>query len=436
MKKVWNKIDRGIFMNKSIRKDILIVSFALFSMFFGAGNVIFPPYLGLTSGSDFLLSALGFIITGAGLPILGIIAIAKSGTFDNFANRVFNKFPLILGTCIMIAIGPLLAIPKTAALTYEIGIKTLFPSSNSYIAIIIFFMVTLFFSLNSSNVIDKLGAILTPLLLISLIILIVNGIVNPLGVPKDLKIEGAFSMGFVNGYQTMDAFASIMFAMIIIKSISQKGYKDEKLRKITSVTGFFAGLGLALIYFGLLYIGSCASGSVSPDISKSDMVIYIADQTMGYKGKFILAMIISFACLTTAIGLTTTAGEYFETITNGKLKYKLTAVFTCIFSACMAYLGVDKIVAFSAPILSALYPTTIILIVFNVISVKNKYIYKGACLPVLIYGILTSILPKAISEQVNAVYPMFTDAFGWLPLAIVGGVIGYMVSLKKFSVAE
>lgn len=418
-------------MTKSGKKDILIVSFALFSMFFGAGNVIFPPFLGTISGKDFLTSGLGFIITGAGLPILGIIAIAKSKTFDNFGNKVFKKFPIILGSSIMIAIGPLLAIPKTAALTNEIGVKTLFSGANDYISIAVFFVITLFFSLNSSNVIDKLGAILTPVLLISLIILIVKGVMLPIGEMKDLQLQQGFSRGFVEGYQTMDALASIMFAGVIIQTMTQRGYEKDSLKKMSSLTGLIAGIGLAIIYLGLIYIGACASSIIGPDITKSEIVILIADKTLGSIGKVILSSIIGLACLTTSIGLTTTAGQYFETVTSGKLKYKAIVIFTCVFSCFIAYMGVDKIVAFSAPILLTLYPTSIILIIFNVLSLKNDYIYKGACIPVLIYSIPNSFLPAETAMQINNIYPLFTHAFGWLPLAIAGGLIGYVISLSK-----
>lgn len=417
-------------MTKSGKKDILIVSFALFSMFFGAGNVIFPPFLGSISGNSFWTSGLGFIMTGAGLPILGIIAIAKSNTFDAFGNRVFSKFPLLLGSCIMIAIGPLLAIPKTAALTYEIGIKALFSTANDHISIAMFFIITLFFSLNSSNVIDKLGAILTPVLLISLIILIIQGIIQPIGVPAKLDLPQSFSRGFVEGYQTMDALASIMFAGVIIKTMTQRGYEGENLKKISSLTGFIAGLGLALIYLGLIYIGACMSSTINADISKSELVILMAEKTLGNLGKLILSSIIGLACLTTSIGLTTTAGEYFETATNGKLKYKSIVIFTCIFSFFIASMKVEKIVEFSAPILSALYPTSIILIIFNVLCLKNDYIYKGACIPVLLYSIPNSFLSAETAKEIDKIYPLFTNAFGWLPLAIIGGFIGYIMSIR------
>lgn len=404
---------------------ILIISFALFSMFFGAGNVIFPPYLGVISGRDFFPSALGFIITGAGLPILGILAIAKAKDFDNFANKVFPSFSLILGAAIMLAIGPGLAIPKTAALTHEIGIVSILPDVPKSASIIIFFLITLFFSLNPKDVIHKLGSILTPLLLISLIVLIVKGILVPIGNLPKLTLENSFGRGFVEGYQTMDALASVMFAVVILKNVKNTlGEDGNKLMKSTSITGLLAGLGLAGIYFGMIYIGACASSSTTPDMTKSEIVIYIADTILGSWGKIFLALIIGLACLTTAIGLTTTAGEYFENISKEKLAYNPVVILTCLISAFLAYNGVDNIVAYSVPVLLILYPVVISLILLNVFSIQNDGIYKGVAIPVLIYSILLTFLPKEAINSIGSIYPWFTNDFGWIPIGIAGGIIG------------
>lgn len=410
--------------NKNIL-NLLIISFALFSMFFGAGNVIFPPYLGVISGRDFLSSALGFIITGAGLPILGILAIAKAKDFDNFANKVFPSFSMILGVAIMLAIGPGLAIPKTAALTHEIGILSILPDVPLWASIIGFFLVTLFFSLNPKDVIHKLGSILTPLLLISLIVLIVKGIFVPIGSIPNLSLENSFGRGFVEGYQTMDALASVMFAVVILKNVKNTlNQEGGALTKSTAITGLLAGLGLGIIYLGMIYIGACASSAITPDMTKSQIVIYIADTILGSWGKIFLALIIGLACLTTAIGLTTTAGEYFENITKGKLKYRQIVVITCLISAFIAYNGVDKIVAYSVPVLLVLYPVIISLILLNVLSFKNDRIYKGVCFPVLVYSILLTFLPAASVESISAIYPWFTNSFGWMPIGLLGGALG------------
>lgn len=401
-------------------------------MFFGAGNVIFPPFLGIISGEAFIPASLGFIITGAGLPILGIIAIAKAKDFDRFSNKVFPVFPMILGSAIMLAIGPGLAIPKTAALTHEIGIVGALGNIPSYITIVAFFVITMFFALNPNDVIHKLGSILTPLLLISLTVLIIKGILFPIGTIQNMNLQNSFARGFVEGYQTMDALASIMFAVVILKNVKTTLNVEEKeLTKSTAITGIFAGLGLAIIYLGMIYIGATASEMISPDMSKSEIVITIADTVLGSSGRIFLALIIGLACLTTSIGLTTTAGEYFEDITKGRLKYTHIVVATCVISAIIAYLGVDKIVAFSVPVLLVLYPVVISLILLNVMNIKSDKIFKGVCIPVLIYSILLTFLPKDAIDSVSSIYPLFTDSFGWIPIAAAGGALGFALGLKR-----
>ena len=413
-------------MNKTT-KDVLVVSFALFSMFFGAGNVIFPPYLGLISGKEFFIATLGFVITGAGLPILAIIAISKSQSFENFADQVFPKFSNIFATVIMIAIGPMLAIPKTASLTYEIVEQTIFSGINIYIALGIFFAATMFFSLNETSVIDRLGSILTPVLLVSLIILITKGLVSPIGDIAVAESPKGFGAGFVEGYQTMDAIAAIMFAFTILKSISEKGYEGEKLVKMTSATGVMAGLGLALIYFGLSFLGASSSESVAQDITRTELLISICQNVLGKPGLFILSVIISFACLTTSIGLTTTAGSYFSKLSGGKVSYKQIVVLVSAISFVIARAGVEKIVVFSAPVLSVIYPAAIVLILLNIAGIKKHMVYKFAVIPSLIYGVLIVFLPANTVEAINEIYPIFSSGFGWLPVVTVGAVIGLLI---------
>lgn len=414
-------------MHGKKNRDLLIISFALFSMFFGAGNVIFPPFLGTISGSNFIKSGLGFIITGVGLPILGVIAISRSGNLKEFSNRVFNNFHLLLGTLVMIAIGPLLAIPKTAALTYEIGVVSLIPNANMIISIAIFFALTLFFSINSKNVLDYLGTILTPLLIITLATLIIKGVLFPISMPQILENPATFSRGFEEGYQTMDALASMMFAGTILSNIRRRGYEGENATKMSAKTGVFAGLGLLFVYFGLLYIAACMNPEQTSTMSTSEIITSLATQVLGKYGSIFLSAIIGLACLTTSVGLTITAGEYFQEITKGRLKYKFVVVFTCVFSCFIAYLGLDKIIAYSAPVLSALYPTTIILIVFNALGLKNDFLYKGACIPVLIYSIPKVLISNEMIEKVDKIYPLYSHTFGWVPLAVAGGIIGIII---------
>ena len=215
---------------KNKRKDSIIVGFALFSMFFGAGNLIFPPSLGHTLGDKYLLGIIGFVLTGVGLPLLAILACSKgNGTFESITNKISPKFTLILTTVLFFAIGPLLAIPRTAATTFEISILPFFPNWSPVIMMAIYFLINLFFVLRRSSIIDTIGKFLTPALIIILIIIIVKGVINPIGDIASTGATNVISYSLLEGYQTMDALAGLLFSSVITSSIVSKGYKGKEI---------------------------------------------------------------------------------------------------------------------------------------------------------------------------------------------------------------
>ncbi|MGL5983278.1 MAG: branched-chain amino acid transport system II carrier protein, partial [Cetobacterium sp.] len=221
-------------MNKS--KEILVLGLALFSMFFGAGNLLFPPSLGVQVGSSWISAGVGFFITGVGLPLLGILAFTKCGTLEHFADKVSPKFNTAYITTLILVIGPLFAIPRTGSTTFEMGVLPLIgsldPKMMTIVCSLLFFSITLFLVLNESKVTDILGKFLTPIILIILALITLVGILNPIGEAVVSSIEGnQFSYGFVSGYQTMDALASVLFGVVIIKGLEMKGIKDSKEQK-------------------------------------------------------------------------------------------------------------------------------------------------------------------------------------------------------------
>ncbi|MGM9532848.1 branched-chain amino acid transport system II carrier protein, partial [Intestinibacter sp.] len=239
-------------------KDIIITGFALFAMFFGAGNLIFPPYLGVITGEKFLIGFLGFIIADVGLSLLAILASAKSnGDTEIVFKRAGKKFALILGSAIMICLGPLLAIPRTAATTFEMGIVSIMPNFNPILFSIIFFSITLVLTIKPSKVVDIIGSYLTPALLVCLLLIIAVGIINPIGNIDKAAIQNVFSEGILQGYQTLDALGAICLSAVLIKSLAQKGYKEEKDRiDILLKAGVVAAIGLTVVYGGLTYLGA------------------------------------------------------------------------------------------------------------------------------------------------------------------------------------
>ncbi|OFI07031.1 branched-chain amino acid transport system 2 carrier protein [Clostridium acetireducens DSM 10703] len=428
-------------MNKNL-KNVFITGFALFSMFFGAGNLIFPPTLGYISGNKWIFTMIGFLITCISLPLLGIVSVAKvGGTTDKLTGKVNSKFGNILCSIIMLSIGPLFCVPRTGATTFEIGVQPIMPNANPIIFSIIYFSITLVFVMNQSNVIDKIGALLTPFLLISLFIIILKGIINPIGMPINNNLQNAFSKGFVEGYQTMDALGSIIIGQMVVTSFINKGYKTEKEQvDITIKSGIVSALCLGLVYGGLLYVGATSSGVFPKDITRTSLLISLSESLLGSWGKIILGLSISIACLTTSIGLTATAGNYFSELSKGKLSYKFLVTSICLVSCGIANYGVENIIKFAVPVLLTAYPIVIVLILLSLFDnhIKNKNIYSGAVYVTLIVSIFNSLYSMGIkvplvTDFVNSL-PFSSQGFSWIIPAFLGGILAKVFTGKKFAV--
>lgn len=398
-------------MNKN-KNEVLVSGLALFSMFFGAGNLIFPPTLGLIVGSDFVAATLGFTITAVGIVMLGVVATTKAGgSIEDIGKKLGDRFSLLFGTLILLAIGPGLAIPRTAATTFEVVEGSIAPGLSPVISSIVFFAIVLFFVLNPTSMIDRLGKFLTPALLITLALIIFKGITSPLGKPVDTGLENVFGMSFEEGYQTMDALAALVFTSVIIKGFEIKGVRDKKdLVNLTIKSGIFASIALSIVYGGLLYIGATTSSINLGEIGRVPLLIYIAENLLGQVGKFVLSLAMALACLTTAIGLTSTVGTFFSNASKGKLSYKAAVLISTAFSAFFAVRGVDSIVVLSVPILLALYPVAIVLIFLNLFPniFRKKSIYVGA-----VSGAFVPTLVK-FSYYIEELLPSSFSSFLWI----------------------
>lgn len=412
-------------MNK--RKEMIILGLALFSMFFGAGNLLFPPSLGMVVGKNWLSAGIGFFLTGVGLPLMGILAFTKGGSLDGFANKVSKKFNTLYLTTLILVIGPLFAIPRTGSTTFEMGILPLFGDINSLvlgiISSILFFGITLFLVLNESKVTDILGKFLTPIILIILVLITIFGLLNPLGIPVDSTIEGnQFSYGFINGYQTMDALASVLFGVVIVKGIESKGIVDSKEQRFFLIgSGIISAIGLGLIYFSLIYLGSQISGMGK--LSTAQVALTLAEMTLGKAGKLAFGLCVGAACLTTSVGLTTLVSDWFSKLLN--ISYKKVAIITCIFSGVLAVVGLDSIIALAVPVLIILYPITIVLILLNIFDIKNKNCYKLVTLITLIVSIT-----EALKINISFI-PLANSGFSWIIPAILAFGMGQMIKTKK-----
>ncbi len=408
------------------RSDFLVIGFALFSMFLGAGNLIFPPFLGRNLGADYYLGIIGFIITGVGVPLLGILSsIRVDGKFELFADKVGKKFSLIYSVALFILIGPLLAIPRTAATTYELAFAPNFKNINYFVIIVVYFLINLIFVLKPSKVIDVLGKFLTPILMAILFFLIAKGVLNPIDGLTNSFTQDAFSISLLEGYQTMDAIAAIIFSSIILGSIKAKGYKGKDSIKILIKSAIIAIGGLAIIYGGLIFLGA-HTGNKGLDLNNSQLLLFISENILGHAGAILIGVSMALACLTTSIGLLSAGGSFFERVSNGKLKYELNVILMTITSIGIASIGLDKIISLSATLLGIIYPVTIVLILLNLFHKKitNPIVHKSTVYVTLVFSVLLT-LAKFIPglESLMTLLPLYAKGFGWLLPALIGFII-------------
>lgn len=418
-------------MRKEI-KDILIIGFALFSMYFGAGNVIFPPFLGLQAGAEWISAFISYYIADIGLALLAIFAMLRcKSDIEGVIGRIGKLPSTILSSAIVLCIGPLLAIPRTAATVHEMTIMPIFGNVNVVITSVLFFLLILILCINESSVIDIVGKFLTPALIAGLIILIVKGIIDPIGnISPEPKITYIISEGISSGYQTMDVLASLIFGVIVLKSVKERGYTTEKKQfLVTGASGIVAGIGLFVIYGGLTYLGATSSELFTGRISRSELVINIVKMLFGNFGTIIFAIVVALACITTAAALVSSTGVFFNDITKGKLPYKGIVIFVCIFSAVTANLGLDYIIAVASPILSIIYPSAITLIVLTIFGerIKNDNVFKFAALGALISSIMEILMVNNIACHFMMKMPFASIGFSWVIPTIIFGIIGHFV---------
>jgi LIVCS family branched-chain amino acid:cation transporter len=420
------------------RQDILTIGFALFAMFFGAGNLLLPPFIGLQVGSHTLITIIAFGLTGIILPFLGILSVVKSGnTIYDLGNRIHPLLAPILGTIIMLCIGPLIAIPRTGATTFEIGILPNFPSFSPILFSVLFFGLTLALSISPSKVVDIIGNILTPILLVLLFALILIGILNPIGdyATTELSATESFKFGFVEGYQTVDMLASLVFAGIIIAAAQVKGYnKSADKSTVVISSGIISSVCLIFIYGGLVYLGA-TSGVADKDISRSALLIHIAKSTLGDYGMVAIGICIALACLTTSIALTSAVGSFFCELTGGKLSYKLLVTICCIFSGTLAILGVDKIIQFAYPPLAFVYPIAITIVLYIIIFggfIKSKVPYIGALIASTLIAFMSlGIMLGWWNADLYQKLPLADVDLGWLVPSIIGFIVGLLISKRQ-----
>ena len=418
------------------KKDILISGLALFAIFFGAGNLIFPPYLGVITGDGWLATMVGFLLADPVIPILTVIVTAAAGgKAVDIGKRVGDKFAKILTLAAIICIGPAFAIPRTAATTYEVGFQSFFPNLPILVVTIVFFAITFALSFKESNVVNIIGKYITPALLVFLFIVIVKAIISPIGKPIDVPVEGGyFVKGFYEGYQTLDAFASPLFTGIVVADLMRKGYgkvnRKDRLSFIISV-GIVASIFLSLVYGGLTYLGASGSSIFTADDSRVEILVSLVYMTLGNFGKFALSVCVTLACLTTAIGLTSSAGNFIEELTHGKVKYIYTVIVVTIISFLLSSLGVDAIINLAVPVLTIGYPIIIALVFYMIFDKKVPY---NMAYILMVIGVMIVAVIETFGEQLGLgalveiikSLPLAQFGFTWFIPSLVCFIIGWI----------
>lgn len=388
----------------------MIVASMLFGLFFGAGNLIFPVRMGQLAGSHTISAAAGFCITGVGLPLLGVAAMAVSGSEGLFhmSSRAGRWFAYFFTCALYLTIGPLFAIPRTATVSFQVGVNPLIPGEHQSLFLfffsLAFFAVVLFFSLRPSEILTWVGKVLNPIFLVLLAVLFVTAWFRPMGnmgaaAPAGAYSEGAFFKGFLEGYNTMDALASLAFGIILIDAVRSLGVKERGRVSVCAVkSGVLSTLLMAFIYFALAVVGaqSAAVTGVSPDGGTA--LFEIAKHYFGTGGGIFLGVMITVACIKTAIGLITALGTTFSQLFPKIFTYNRCAVLFCLISFVIANAGLNAILTVSLPVLMFLYPVTIVLIMLCLFG--NLFNYDRCIFSTtIIFTILSALLSLAESIQ-------------------------------------
>lgn len=425
---------------KKLVTDSIVVGFALFAMFFGAGNVVFPPYIGMHAGEQWANGFLFYFIADIGLALVAMFAILHAGGADNITGRIGHVASKVLMCAVILCIGPMVAIPRTAATTLEMSVTPFFSGISPVMFSIIFFAVILLLSIKQSAVIDIVGKILTPALLIGLLILIVKGFVSPIGDIVDTGVSASEVTvnGIKSGYQTMDVLAAMAFGIIILSSADEKGYTDSKsAAKMIGIAAALSGVLLLIVYFGLTYLGATASTVFPTDISRANLVIGIVELLLGKAGLIIFAIVIALACITTAVALVSSAASFFAKLANDKISYSVFVVVICVSSAVISNLGLDMIIAIATPVLDVVYPPMLVLILLSWFGDKlHKSVYVSSVAGSLIASVLATASLYGMNVPVIDSLPLASLGLGWLTPAALFGLVAYLVSKVKFQNAQ
>ncbi|MEZ8045128.1 branched-chain amino acid transport system II carrier protein [Vibrio sp. 10N.237.312.C02] len=411
-------------MKQSLKlTDIMALGFMLFAFFLGAGNIIFPPLAGQLAGDHFLPAMSGFLLTAVGLPLITIVAVAVAGgSWGHLTKDLPKQAATIMAVLSFIIIGPAFAAPRTGLVAYEMAVKPFFIDATQVhltLFSIAFFVVAMFFSWSQGKLIDVIGKVLTPALFVGLVVLAVAVFINPQG--DVLAAHGEYitqplTKGFLEGYNTMDTFAALMFGMLIVDAIRSKGVTDRAATtKYLISAGCIAAAGLAFVYISLFFLGA-TSATVAAGADNGGAILSLYVQSLfGPSGQLVLSVIVLLACLTTAIGLVSACSDYFSSLTP--LSYKTWVIINGVACATVANVGLSQLISLSVPVLFALYPVAIALVALTFLRSRfpnPKAAYRAVVLVSLLFALIDGAKVAGMDVSAMNMLPLFEIGMGWL----------------------
>jgi len=417
-------------------KQTLIIAFALFSLFFGAGNLILPPFLGYNAGEDWFWVILGFTISAVVIPILAIYGHARlQGTMIDFAKKLSPGIALLY-CIIMYAIAIALPAPRTAAVTYEMAIQPYFEISSLWTSVI-YFVLVLAFALNRTKILNLIGKFLTPLIIIILLLIIFIGLFIDTEPMRASIFDNTFTEGILEGYQTFDAIGGVVVGAVIVVSLMlQAKFNYEERKKMIAKAGLLAGIGLFLIYGGLIVLGALNSNTLDTE-NRTELLSLLSTNSLGSVGTSFLGVLVALACFTTAVGIITGTADFVKGITGGKqLAYKATVVLGCILGVAVGQFDVHYIIDIALPALMFIYPLTIVLIILNVLPERliSQNVFRAVALVTFIFSIpdfLKFFVAEGSLDSITEMIPFADVSMGWVLPALVTFVLVNVIGRKK-----
>ncbi|TVT69750.1 MAG: branched-chain amino acid transport system II carrier protein [Pseudomonas sp.] len=417
-------------MNRLKGFDLLALGFMTFALFLGAGNIIFPPSAGMASGEFIWQAALGFLLTGVGLPLLTVVALARvGGGMDRLTAPLGKVAGTVLAVAGYLAIGPLFATPRTAVVSFEMGIAPFSGNAGMplFIYTLVFFAAMLFLVLNPGQLVNRIGKFITPVLLAALLVLGGAAIFAPageVGAASESYRASPLIKGFLEGYLTMDTLGALVFGIVIATAIRDRGVTEPALvTRYSMIAGVIAAVGLSLVYLALFYLGATSQGIAAGAENGVQILTTYVQHTFGTPGSLLLAVVITLACLTTAVGLTTACGEFFSALLP--VSYRTVVVVFALFSLLVANQGLTQLISVSVPVLVGLYPLAIVLVALSLLDrfwVSPSRVFVPVMAVTLIFGVVDGLAAAGFTDWVPVLFtqlPLADQSMGWLVPVLV-----------------